>query len=153
MSGGYWNYTDSTLASEVFNYYLRFDNGLRGEKNDKEVKSAKRIKPLKRPSFILFYHAPVFLFSYAMHICQQNGLLKQNLLELYRKELCLPIVRIGFLMKRSLTLLTFHMRTQNSFYPSAIGNPQNPFHCLTMKERMRLNEWWILELYRQHTCI
>ena len=56
MSGGYWNYSDSTLASEVFNYYLRFDNGLRGEKHDKELKSAIRINPLKDPeiSGILF---------------------------------------------------------------------------------------------------
>ena len=56
MSGGYWNYTDSTLASEVFNYYLRFDNGLSGEKHDQELKNAIRINPLKDPeiSGILF---------------------------------------------------------------------------------------------------
>lgn len=65
MSGGYWNYTDRTLSSEIFSYYTDMSYGLSGEKHDQEFKKAMKINPLNDPEIsALIYDVFCLLHSY-----------------------------------------------------------------------------------------
>ena len=59
MSGGYWNYTDSTLASEVFNYYLGSTEKLEITRKQEKNKVYKR--------FLCIYNTPKYGISVKNH--------------------------------------------------------------------------------------
>lgn len=65
MSGGHWNYMDSTLSSEIFDYYIDTSCGLSGETHEQNLKRAVRINPLKDPEISgLLYDIFCLLHSY-----------------------------------------------------------------------------------------
>lgn len=65
MSGGYWNYTDRSLASDIFSYYLDTDCGLSGEEHDKALKRAIKMNPMEDPEISgILYDIFCLLHSY-----------------------------------------------------------------------------------------
>ena len=65
MSGGYWNYSDRSLASDIFSYYLDTDCGLCSEEHDKALKNAIRMNPMEDPEISgILYDIFCLLHSY-----------------------------------------------------------------------------------------
>ena len=65
MSGGCWNYTNDSLASEVLGYHIDVDYGLDSVRHDKNYKQVIRDNPLGDPEIsALVYDVFCLLHSY-----------------------------------------------------------------------------------------
>ena len=65
MSGGYWNYSNDSLAHEIFGYWFDVGCGLDSAKHDSFLKAAVHENPMEDPEIsALLYDVFCLLHSY-----------------------------------------------------------------------------------------